>query len=166
MKNYRHVTLLAAFLGLLVCISTAQAQTYKWTDEHARTYFTDDLSKVPEKYRDSAVRIGEPEKEPKKEWWMQYDKNRPAHPELLQREQSQRTSDLAEELLRKGYALSYEWTQDMSLWIKIPACTAVRKEEYSDMAAQIASHYHAKKGSLICVRFYYGSGNVIAYECR
>ena len=97
---------------------------------------------------------------------MQYDKNRPAHPELLQREQSQRTSDLAEELVRKGYALSYEWTQDMSLWIKIPAFTASRKEEYSEMAAQIASHYHTKKGFLICVRFYYGDGKVIAYECR
>jgi hypothetical protein len=65
-----------------------------------------------------------------------------------------------------GYALSYEWTQDTSLWIKIPVFTASRKEEYSEMAAQIASHYHAKKGPLICVRFYYGDGKVIAYECR
>jgi hypothetical protein len=31
------------------------------------------------------------------------------------------TSDLAEELVRKGYAMSYEWTQDMSLWVKVPA---------------------------------------------
>jgi hypothetical protein len=117
------------FCGLLLAVSTAQAQTYKWTDEHGKVSFTDDLSKVPEKCRKSAGRIGEPEKGPKQEWWMQYDKNRPAHPELLQREQSQRAPDLAEELVRKGYALSYEWTQDMSLWIKIPAFTASRKEE-------------------------------------
>jgi hypothetical protein len=144
----------------------AHAQTYKWTDEHGRVSFTDDLSNVPEKYRKSATRIGEPEKEPKNEWWMQYDKNRPAHPELLQREESQRYSDLAEERVRKGYALSYEWTQAMSLWIKIPASTASRKEEYSEMAAMVAAHYHAQKGHMLCVRSHYGSGKVIAYECR
>ena len=138
MMKYKRAILVMAFSGLLPAVSTAQAQTHKWTDDHGRISFTDDLSKVPEKYRESAARIGEMEKEPKKEWWMQYDKTRPAHPEILQRAQSQRTSDLAEELVRKGYALSYEWTQDMSLWIKIPAFTASRKEEYSEMAAQIA----------------------------
>lgn len=166
MKRWRLMITSITFLGLFMLASTVQAQTYQWTDEHGRVSFTDDLSKVPKKYRNSTIRIGEPEKEPKNEWWMQYYKNRPAHPELLQREQSQRTSDLAEELVRKGYALSYEWTQDMSLWIKIPAFTASRKEEYSEMAAQIARHYHAKKGFLICVRFYYGDGKVVAYECR
>jgi len=166
MKKYKVAILVMAFSGLLLAVSTAQAQTHKWTDDHGRISFTDDLSKVPVKYRDSAVRIGELEKEQKEERWIQYDRNRPAHPEILQRAQSQRTSDLAEELVRKGYALSYEWTQDMSLWIKIPAFTASRKEEYSEMAAQVASYYHTKKGFLICVRFYYGDGKVIAYECR
>jgi hypothetical protein len=166
MKNYKLIPLLMAFWWLSLGISVVYAQTYKWIDEHGRVSFTDDLSNVPEKYRKSAVRIGELEREPKNEWWMQYDKSRPAHPELLQREQSQRTSDLAEELVRKGYALSYQWTQDMSLWIKIPASTASRKEEYSEMAAKIASHYHAQKGHMVCVRFYYGDGKVIAYECR
>ena len=166
MVNYKLFFSLTVFLGALLVAAIIHAQTYKWTDEHGRVSFTDDLSNVPEKYRKSAIRIGEPEKGPKNEWWMQYDKNRPAHPELLQREQSQRTSGLAEELVKKGYALSYEWTQDMSLWIKIPAFTASRKEEYSEMAAQIARHYHAKKGFLICVRFYYGDGKVIANECR
>jgi hypothetical protein len=166
MKNCRPIILSIAFWGLIQVVSTAQARSYKWTDEQGRICFTDDLSKVPEKYRKSAVRIGGPEKESREEWWMQYDKDRPAYPELLQKEKSQQTSDLAEELVRKGYALSYEWTQDMSLWIKIPAFTASRKEEHSEMAAQIASHYHTKKGFLICVRFYYGDGKVIAYECR
>lgn len=166
MNKYNLIRLLMAFCWLSFSISVAHAQTYKWTDEHGRVSFTDDPSSVPEKYRRSTVRIGEPEKEPKNEWWMRYDKNRPAHPELLQREQSQRNSDLAEELVTKGYALSYQWTQDMSLWINIPAFTASRKEEYSEMAAQVARHYHAKKGFLICVRFYSGDGKVIAYECR
>jgi hypothetical protein len=138
MKHYKLAILLTVFLGALLGTTISATQTYKWTDEHGRVSFTDDLSKVPEKYRKSAVHIGELEKKPKQEWWMQYDRNRPAHPELLQREQSQRTSDLAEELVRKGYALSYKWTQDMSLWIKIPAFTVSRKEEYSEMAAQIA----------------------------
>ena len=166
MKKHKLIPLLMVFWWLSLSISVVHAQTYKWTDENGRISFTDDLSKVPEKYRKSATRIGEPEKEPKNEWWMQYDKNRPAHSELLQREQSQRNSDLAEELVRKGYALSYQWTQDMSLWIKIPAFTASRKEEYSEMAAQVARHYHATKGFLVCVRFYYGDGKVVAYECR
>lgn len=94
MKNCKLIIISMAFWGLFLVVSTAQAQTYKWTDEHGRISFTDELSKVPEKYRESAVRIGELEKEPKKEWWMQYDKNLPAHPELLQREQSQRTPEL------------------------------------------------------------------------
>jgi hypothetical protein len=166
MTKSKLASLLTFFLGALLVITISHAQTYKWTDENGSVSFTDDPSKVPEKYRKSAIRIGELEKEPKKEWRMQYDKTRPAHPELLQKEQSQRTSDLAEELVRKGYALSYEWTQDMSLWIKIPAFTASRKEEYSEMAAQIARHYHTQKGFLICVRFYYGDEKVIAYECR
>jgi len=165
MTKYK-LALLLAFLGALLVTAIAYAQTYKWRDEHVRTSFTDDLSRVLEKYKKSAVRIGELEKGPKNEWWMQYNRNQPAHPELLQKAQSQRTSDLAEELVRKGYALSYEWTQDMSLWIRIPASMASRKEEYSEMAAQIASHYHAKKGFLICVRFYYGDGKVVANECR
>ena len=147
MNHCKLIILLMAFWGLSLSLSMAQAQTHKWTDEQGRVSFTDDPSKVPEKYRKSAVRIGDLEKEPRQEWWRQYDKNRPAHPELLQRDQSQRTSDLAEELVRKGYALSYEWTQDMSLWIKIPAFTASRKEEYSEMAAQVARTTAPRRGS-------------------
>jgi hypothetical protein len=95
MKRYKFIPLLMAFWVLSLSISVAQAQTYKWTDENGRISFTDDVSNVPEKYRKSAGPIGELEKEPKKEWWMQYDKNWPAHPELLQRGQAQRISDLA-----------------------------------------------------------------------
>jgi hypothetical protein len=77
MMNYNLSSLLMAFWGLLLVIAITHAQTYKWTDEHGRISFTDDLSRVPEKYGESAVRIGELEKEPKKEWWMEYDKERP-----------------------------------------------------------------------------------------
>jgi hypothetical protein len=54
----------------------------------------------------------------------------------------------------------------MSLWITIPASIAYAKEEHSEMAAKIASYHHSKKGHMVCVRFYYGTGKVIACECR
>jgi hypothetical protein len=73
---------------------------------------------------------------------------------------------MMEEMVRKFPGLTYEWTQKESLWIKIPTFTASRKEEYSEMAAKIAAHYHVQKGHMVCVRFYYGDGKVIAYECR
>jgi hypothetical protein len=41
---------------------------------------------------------------------------------------------------------------------------ASNKEDFSEMAAKIASYYHSKKGHMVCVRFYYGTGKVIAYE--
>ena len=62
MKNCRLIIISMAFWGLFLVVSTAQAQTYKWTDEHSRIFFTDDLSKVPEKYRKSVVHIGELER--------------------------------------------------------------------------------------------------------
>jgi hypothetical protein len=73
MQNCRLIIISVVFWGLFLVLSNAQAQTYKWTDEHGRISFTDDLSQVPEKYRKSAVRIGELTKDPKQEWWRQYD---------------------------------------------------------------------------------------------
>jgi hypothetical protein len=37
------------------------AQVYKWTDEKGVTYFTDDITQVPEKYRPRTERIEAPE---------------------------------------------------------------------------------------------------------
>ncbi len=37
------------------------AQVYKWADEKGVTYFTDDITQVPEKYRPRAERIEAPE---------------------------------------------------------------------------------------------------------
>ena len=67
MKNYRNATLLMAFCGLLLSISIAHGQIYKWTDEHGNIGLTDDLSTIPEKYRESATQIG-PSDEPKEDW--------------------------------------------------------------------------------------------------
>jgi hypothetical protein len=62
MMNYKLASILAVFLGALLATAITHAQTYKWTDENGRISFTDDLSKVPEKYRKTAVRIGELER--------------------------------------------------------------------------------------------------------
>ena len=160
MKNYRNTILSMAFCILLSSLSIAHGQIYKWTDEHGNIGLTDDLSTIPEKYRESATQIG-PTEEPKE------DSRTPStHPELPRRQRSQTSSDLMEEMVRKFQGMSYQWTQDMSLWIKVPAMMASNKEDFSEMAAKIANHYHRQKGHLICVRFYYGSGRVIAYECR
>ena len=78
----------------------------------------------------------------------------------------QDSGDIMTEMKKRFPGISYEWTQKESLWIKIPASTALAKEEYSEMAEKIASYYHKQKGHMVCVRFYYGSGKVIAYECR
>jgi len=177
MKIHKLSLLSISLCGLLI-ISIAHAQVYSWTDENEKIRFADDLSQVPEKYKKSAVRVGPVPRSPEqiKRDEEEYEKrlkevegSRPIQKEVdtsWEPPQPSAGTDLAEDLVRKGYATSYEWTQKESLWIKIPASTAPRKEEYSEMASTIAAHYHGKKGYLICVRFYYGSGKVIAYECR
>jgi hypothetical protein len=181
MKNSNLIILSMAFLGLLIIISTVQAQVYSWTDENGNVRFADDLSQVPEKYKKIAVPVG-PSKERMKELrrtWAEgeqkvsYDGGKTwVEPgaKRTDKEPSQQVidkrPDMMEEMVRKFPGLTYEWTQKESLWIRIPASTAYAKEGYSEMAEKIAAHYHAKKGHVVCVRFYYGSGKVIAYECR
>jgi hypothetical protein len=166
-----------AFSGLLMIISIAQAQVYSWTDENGNVRFADDYSQVPEKYKKLAVPVG-PSKERKEQLereWAEYERKRAEREQerTIQRgtqaapnQESEKKSDMMEEIARKFPGLLYEWTQHMGLWIRILASTAYAKEEYSEMAAKIASYYHAKKGHMVCVRFHTGSRKVIAYECR
>jgi hypothetical protein len=42
---------LGAIIIFLLFSGSALAQILKWTDEKGNVYFTDDMSKVPEKYR-------------------------------------------------------------------------------------------------------------------
>ncbi len=151
MKNHKLIILSMAFSGLLMIISIAQAQVYRWTDEDGSVGFTDDFSQVPEKYKKSVAPVG-----PTKE----------GSGHSPQTQEPQRRGDMMEEMVKRFPGLTYEWTQAMSLWIRVPAMVSSYKEDFSEMAAQIASHYHRQKGHLICVRFYYGGGRVIAYECR
>lgn len=45
--------IIGLFLVALICIPTlSYAEMYKWTDKRGTTYFTDDISKVPDQYRD------------------------------------------------------------------------------------------------------------------
>lgn len=60
--------LLSFFLPtfLLVTLSSSQ-QVYRWIDDNGTIHFTDDVSKIPEQYRDQTKRIelpNEPSKEP------------------------------------------------------------------------------------------------------
>jgi len=125
------------------------AQIYNWTDENGNIVFTDDYSRVPEKYKKSDIPIG-PVRERTKE----------------EDQQFHRSSDLMEEMVHKFPGISYQWTQEMSLWIRVPASFAKQKHELEEMAIKIASHYHKLKGHMVCVRFYYADGKVIVRECR
>jgi hypothetical protein len=51
---------LLTFLFLFVAVSHSRSGTiYQWTDEEGNVGFTDDPSKIPEKYRNSAIIEGE-----------------------------------------------------------------------------------------------------------
>lgn len=66
--KHKVVTPLMVFFGLLLSISIAHGQIYKWTDEHGNIGLTDDFSTISEKYRGSSTQIG-PSEEPKEDWW-------------------------------------------------------------------------------------------------
>lgn len=140
---------LAFFLTMVLIPGLIFAQAYKWTDEDGNVGFTDDFSKVPEKYKNSAIPA-----QPAKERTKEVD------------QQPYRSGDMMEEMVRKFPGISYKWTQNMSLWIKVPASMASQKHELEELAIKIAYHYHKLKGHMVCVRFYYADGKVIVRECR
>lgn len=173
------IVILSCLLGLLLSFQFVQAQVYGWTDENGKVRFADDFSQVPEKYKKSAVPVG-PTKERSEEIrrrQAEYEAERDRQSTQKPREerqwkgssegqQTRGSTDMMEEMVRKFPEISYEWTQDMSLWIRVPASYAVNREGLIETAGTIARHYHAKKGHLVCVRFYYGDGKVIVRECR
>jgi hypothetical protein len=48
--------LIAFFTALLLLSSHALAGTYSWTDQHGTMHFTDDIGRVPAKYRAKALK--------------------------------------------------------------------------------------------------------------
>lgn len=48
--------LTAFFIALLLLSSNAPAATYSWTDQHGTMHFTDDIGRVPAKYRTKALK--------------------------------------------------------------------------------------------------------------
>ena len=101
MNKHNLIHLFMAFWWLSFSVSVVYAQTYKWTDEYGIIGLTDDLSTIPEKYRESATRLGPPE-EPREDRWTQ-----PAHPELV--------TDLMERMTMKFPGISYSWDQGRTL---------------------------------------------------
>jgi hypothetical protein len=55
----KRIFLITLFIFLVS--QTSFAQVYKWVDEKGVTYFTDDITQIPGKYRSKAERIGVPE---------------------------------------------------------------------------------------------------------
>ena len=173
------IIILSCLLGLLLSSQFVQAQVYGWTDKNGNVRFADDFSQVPEKYKQSAVPVG-PTKERLEEIrrrQAEYEAERDRQSTQKPREerqwkgssegqQTRGSTDMMEEMVRKFPGLSYRWTQDMSLWIGVPASYAADRSSLSEMATKIAKYYHDQKGHLVCVRFYYGDGKVIARECR
>ena len=173
------IVILSCLLGLLLSSQFVQAQVYGWTDKNGNVRFADDFSQVPEKYKKSAVPVG-PTKERLEEIrrrQAEYEAERDRQSTQKPREerqwkgssegqQTRGSTDMMEEMVRKFPGLSYQWTQDMSLWVGVPASFAYDPHSLTEMAIKIAYHYHQKKGHLVCVRFYYGDGKVIARECR
>jgi hypothetical protein len=153
-------------LGMSLVVQIANAEVFKWVDDKGTVHFTEDPSTIPEKYREQAgkhQRESEGAREKKGheevtqgaiEMWRKQRLESPTDP--LER-MSKETPDVC---------LSYEWTQEMSLWIKVNPLLAPYRELLSETAAEITQYYHKKKGHLVCVRFYYGNGKVIVRECR
>ncbi|MBI1735624.1 MAG: DUF4124 domain-containing protein [Candidatus Rokubacteria bacterium] len=42
---------LAVVLGSLLAVAPAGAQPYRWVDEHGTVHYTDDINKVPARFR-------------------------------------------------------------------------------------------------------------------
>jgi hypothetical protein len=155
MTNYKFTILLMVFIGALLVTATSHAQTYKWTDEHGNVGLTDDISTIPEKYRESATQLGPPE-EPRED-----QSTQPAHPDLV--------TDLMERMTMKFPGISYSWDQGRTLkdtlTVWMPNSLGSKQKEFSEIAAQIATYYRRQKGYGICVRLYYGNGKFLV-ECR
>jgi len=61
-RKMRSILLLIIILGVLV--ASSYGEMYKWVDEKGTVHFTDDLSSIPEKYREDAETRNPPQEPP------------------------------------------------------------------------------------------------------
>lgn len=171
------VVLTTVFLGTLLTCQFLQAQTYAWTDEKGNVCFAEDYSQIPEKYKKSAVPVGPTKErmEELKQKWTEYEKQRKDKEREQGVEEGYRpdrsqtppgSPDIMEEMVRRFPGISYQWTQDMSLWIKVPGAFANDKYTCKEIAESVARFYRTRKGHMVCVHVYYGNFNQITRACE
>jgi hypothetical protein len=93
----------------------------------------------------------------------------PAPPpeEIKEPQFAQDSGDIMTEMKKRFPEIGpWTWTQDMSLWVRVPASFAINKPACEELADSIARFYNGKKGHMVCVRIYYGNQKVIAKECK
>jgi len=62
----RNSMALICLAALLLATSSFSQQMYRWTDDKGTIHFTDDLSKIPDRYRDQVKTIEAPQPPPSK----------------------------------------------------------------------------------------------------
>lgn len=66
-RLYRNLpTLMCFFVVFLLAAPSFSQQTYRWTDDKGTVHFTDDPSKIPDRYRDQVISIEAPQSPPPK----------------------------------------------------------------------------------------------------
>ena len=55
------IVILSVLISTSLISTTGFAQTYKWVDDKGVVHFTDDITKIPGKYRPQVDKIGTPE---------------------------------------------------------------------------------------------------------
>jgi len=80
---------------------------------------------------------------------------------------SKDSGDIMVEMEKRFPAIGpWTWTQDMSLWIKVPGSYANDKYSCKEIAESVARFYRSKKGHMVCVHIYYGNFHEIANACQ
>lgn len=125
---------------------------YRWTNDKGEVYYTNYIVFLPpEKYLATVKEI-----EPG-----------PPPDEIRGSQFAQDSGDIMTEIKKRFPEIGpWTWTQDTSLWVKVPAHFANDKYTCEEIADGIARFYSAKKGHMVCVHIYYGNQKVIAKECR
>ena len=151
----------------LIIFSFGWAEIYKWVDEKGTVHFTEDPSTIPEKYREQA-----------REYQIENEETRKkkTHEEITRqaietwyRQQSLGKIDLMEKMVQDFPEISYVWTGEMSLWIKVPVAFTLTLQDLKiceEIGEAVARHYRQRKGHMVCVHIYYGKFKEVIKVCR
>lgn len=151
-----------------VLLSKSYAQCYRLADDRGTIHFTDTIYRwindKGEVYYTNYIVFLPPEKY----LAIVQEIETVPPPEGIKRPQFvQDSGDIMTEMKKRFPEIGpWTWTQDMSLWVRVPASFAINKPACEELADSIARFYRTKKGHMVCVRIYYGNQKVIAYECR